>query len=57
MAMAGLVGAEMKVVDGMHTGQSQDGLIAYIGRYRSTLRARGENTDETNHAAFQMCGS
>ena len=46
MAMAGLVGTGMEVVDGMHSWQSQGGW-SHVGRCRSTCRVRGEDTDDT----------
>ena len=44
MAMVGLLGTGMGVVNGMHAGQSKEGW-SYVGRCRSTSRVRFEDTD------------
>ena len=46
MAMVGWVGAGMDVVGGMNAGKSQ-GCWLHVLRYRSTSRARDEDTDDT----------
>ena len=39
------VGVQMKVVDGMHAGQSQEGW-SYVWLCLSTLQVQSENTDD-----------